>query len=424
MILLVSLPVTFFPIVVGIKGAWSFHFWNREQVPKNINALQFEADSRSRLNYFNVPGAMSIHDFMDQKGPFHIPKLSTDNWVDQLGLKQPSEHSDPSVGVDKLASFDGLVRDVGAFNQHAGKPKRYWVYVTEAATWFRSEWDEAFDEILEQSYVTPLPSDYLLTYLDCARSAFLCGVWSIKAPSLLSFTVGNETLLEQQKRAAGESENNQDDEAGWLDGLLEKDYTYHSWDGSLYPVTVRVIELPLEEAQPLLSRNTLPTPAIQLRALLLDPDPDALLEHWEPFDQMTQILRRFNDMNNDLSEKVGTWRYYLSEIDSWYSRTVLEPIFGKEFTGNSGFLAEVQSIVFTLGLVVGQLLQFPCTMVWNLYAWFFGLGWDGQPIPDEIPSEPEGNWMEDLFQGAIAGMFKNLSDIAKESAGRAAVTEA
>ena len=87
-------------------------------------------------------------------------------------------------------------------------------------------------------------------------------------------------------------------------------------------------------------------------------------------------------------------------------------------------MAEVQNVVFTIGLVVGELIHFPFTIVWNIYAWFLGLDWDGQPIPDEgsAASGSEGNFMEDLFAGALAGFAQNISDRMKESAARAAVT--
>lgn len=421
-IFLISLPVTFFPIVAGIEGAWTFHFWNRAQIHHHVQSLQFEAESRGHLNYFNVPGAMGIHDFLDTQGPFHIPKLSSFDWLDKLGVTQPNENLDLAAGVDKTASFDGLVRDA-SFPEHSVKPTRWWVYVTSGAEWRQTSWNDAFSDLLQQLYVKPLPSDIGILYLDCASASFLCGVWGVKIPSLLHFSVEQESLITRQEK---EAESETDEELSWLDGLMEQNYTYNSWEGNLYPVTVRTIELPLDEDQPLLPRSTLPTPALQLRALMLDPHPEDLLEHWDPHRVEIQVLRRFNDLADDLSEKVGTWRYYFNEWDKWYSQTIIHPLFGKEFAGSSGFLAEVQNTVFTIGFLLAEAIHFPFTMAWEVYAWYFGLGWDGEPIENmSIDSEMAiegGSMMDDMFAGFLDFVKQNLSVEASESAGRAAVT--
>ena len=430
---ILTLPITFFPLLAGLDGGITFHLWYHNQIYSNSMSLKLENDMRSFVNYFDMPSSgLSIHDYFDSRGPFHIPKIDSFGWTRSMGFVQPLE-MDPDVGVDSLAGLEGLVRHEhdGCKNNDGEKPGRYWVWVTSLPEFMPTAFDEAFDEVLRKAYVRPLPGgqDVDIVHLDCASSGFLCGVWGVKSGALMSFEVGERTLAELDAQAELEADEAEgSDEGAWLDGLINTNWTYSAPRNTLFPVTVRVIELPLEDeyAANLLPRGTLPTPELQLKALMLDPDPSELLSHWDEHRSIIQTFRRFNDHHDTLTERRGTWRYYYVEADKWYSDTILEPIFGKEFLGPHSYLAVVQDITFTIVIALAEIVRLPLHFAWEVYAWYFGLGYDGEPVDQGVPldtaGQGEANMMDDMMAGFWESLAKNLSAEESEKLGRAAVT--
>ncbi|KAK5096388.1 hypothetical protein LTS08_007644 [Lithohypha guttulata] len=417
--LLVSLPITIFDIPGAILDAVTFHFWAHSNVVRHSNALKSEAEMNSFTGYFDMPSSgLSMRQFQDQKGPFHIPSIRSFDWTESLGLQQPRElrmDLNPDLGIDRTASFDGLVRDVrGRGRADALKAKSLRVYVASLPEWSPTMWDEAFDQILQES-------------------RFLCGVWSVKTPSLLHFSVGKVSVTQWKAmvHVAHERDDELDDDTQWFEDGYMQGYTYDSPDSYLYPVKVKVIELPLEDeyAASLLPRGTFPTPLLQLRAILQDPRPSELLSHWEPHNVVRQLMTRFNDHINDLYERRGTWRYYLGEAETWYTDTILNPVLGKDLNGDDRLLTMVRLVTFSTTALLAEIVWLPCHIVWEFYAWYLGLGWDGEPV-DSIVEPPvfggsggSPNFMDDMFMNAMAMMGENIQEQVSESAGRAAVTE-
>jgi len=427
-------PITIFPIIFGIGGGVNFHFWNHGKIEEHINSFTVEAKMKSSLSYWNVPGALTIHEFFDQKAPFHIPSLDSFDWAKKLDLIMPNEHQyDQATGMDMIGSLNGLVRKTDPTI-----PRRYWVYVTSLPAWMASPWDEAFSSLLQHLYVHPLPSDTDIFYLDCARAGFLCGVWGVKNPALVHFEVEDTTLADLKSGV-----QHDDPEDARLPDMFSPEYTYAYPDDALQPVTARIIELPLEcdEAIKLLPRSTFPSPILQLRTLILDLLPDDIHALWDEYSPSQQIIRRFQDRLDFLTERRGTLWYYLNEADNWYTYHILEPILGETFVGQGGALADIENILFNITTLVAELVRIPFRIGWFIYSWFSGLGWDGLPLgthtlPDEWVNSGNGagdaggadgahdaNMWDDMMAGFWEIVMRNISIQENEKAGRAAVTE-
>ena len=428
---LLTTPVTIFPLICGIGSGISFHFWSHRQVEQHTHALIYEVDTKNSFDYLNVPGALTIHEFLDQKGPFHIPSLKTFDWAVKLGVILPNEHQfDDAAGLDKIASLAGLVRKVDS--NYSGYPARCWVYVTSLPEWRADPWDDAFSALLQHLYVNPLPQDTAIFYLDCADASFLCGVWGVKSPSLVHFEVGNESLANSQVSGDPQEDNS---ELRWLDGMLAPEYTYNHLKQDLLPMTARVIELPLEGdvASKMLPRSVFPTPSLQLRTLILDLAPEDIPAMWDEYSPVVQLIRRFQDYVDDLCSRQGTWWYFLTEADNWYSNHVLEPILepilGTEFTGRAGGMAEFEGVFFTVTILLAELARMPFHLCWSVYAWYFGLGWDGLPMSTyALPAQQENsggsgaNMWDDMMADFWDSVARNLSAQESDKAGRVAVT--
>lgn len=432
-VLLASLPVTFFPIISGIVGAVTHHTWFHAQITRHTNSFLLENEMNSFQNYFDMPSSgLSMRDFQQQKGPFHIPSIRTADWMASLGITQPRELNaalDPSAPIHDLANLRGIVRDESHPTDFT-KAASTWVYVTSLPDITPTDWDNAFDQVLmEMSYQGGyLPGGAEVVYLDCASSGFLCGVWNVKAPSLMHFEVQNRTLASWKRELSmkmSREEYLREDDTWFEEEYLA--WTYDSPERKLYPVEVKVIELPLEDeyAASLLPRGTFPTALLQLRSILLDEDPEGLLSHWSPYNILEQLMIRFQEHIDRLRERRGTWRYKLWQVDNWYEDHVLEPIFGEDFVGRGGFLNQVQNVVFTILMIVLEIGRLPFRLGWEIYAWYFGLGWDGEPMVEQIMPDLSGrgnNFMDDMFLGFMDTVKESLKGQASSSAAQAGVT--
>ncbi|KAK5942912.1 hypothetical protein PMZ80_005478 [Knufia obscura] len=429
-----TLPVTIFPIIFGIGGGVSFHLWSHRQVEEDTNALTYEVERKSNLDYWSVPGAPTIHDFLDRNGPFHIPALTTLDWVEKLCLTLPNEHCHAdAAGIDKMASLEGLARKL-TFG-YSSCSTQYWVYVTSFPEWRNDPWDDAFSSLLQYLYANPLPPETSIFHLDCSAAAFLCGVWGVKYPSLVHLTVENGTLADREAKSKIVKQDDAQEDSTWLLDLLTSEYTYNYPDEDLLPVTARIIELPLdgEDASKILPRNVFPTPDLQLRTIMLDLVLDDIHTLWEEYSPSRQMMRRYQDYFDARCERRGTVWYYLNEIDNWYTDHFLDPIFGKEFTSGHGPMAGIQGVLFLIAGALSSVARLPFQLGWEIYSWYFGLGWDGLPLgthtlPDEWAddaggSAEGGNMLGDMMAGFWDSMAREIKSQESEKAGKAAVTE-
>jgi hypothetical protein len=405
---LLSLPVTIFPIIWGAMGGIKFSFWQHEKILEHTNALTFEVEQDQRMSYWNVPGAQTIHQFQDNQAPFFLPQLRLLDWVDKLSLIKPSQYPEEDPTIDRMGNLDDLTRSTSPNLW----PTEYWVYITFSPQYGRSEWDEAFDQILQSSYARPKRSNTAFYYLDCLKSQFLCGVWGVKFPSLVHFTVENYTIAEL--RTMDPSEH-----------TPHLEHHYAIGDTKLRPVTARVIELPLEDddAVPFLPRNTLPTPYLQLRTLIFDAPQSSIVDHFDPWEPMLQTFKRFQDLIDNLTDLPGTHQYRVYKAYKWYSDTITEPILGKDL--DDMISGAVQALVFPLTFTVFELARIPFSIGWTIYSWYFGLGWDGEPLGTHTwPDEEQGNTMfDDMLAGFWEFAGEKMAAASAESAASAAITE-
>jgi hypothetical protein len=408
---LLSLPITIFPVSWGIQGGVHFHFWSHRRIAENTNAYLFDIERHGSLSYWNVPGAQTIHEFQDSKGPFCRPSLRLLDWTKKLSVLKPDSEAEGDPGIDRTASLDDLVRR--SVSSPRRMPESYWVYVTWLPEYSSNPWDTAFSELLQEMYVHPLDPSVEVYVLDCLASQFLCGVWGVKHPSLVHFQVGNETLAELE--ASGQH-------------TPQLYYHYNHPFDMLYPVTARVIELPLEgdDAVHFLPRNTLPTPYLQLRTLLRDAPKSAITAHFDAWEELVQTLTRFQDVHDAQTERYGSLSYRVSKADSWYTDHVLKPIFGKDI---NEFLKDTQNLIFTVVMLCAALIRLPFQFAWSLYTQYAGLAWTGEPMgAHQYPIDEDGEYAGDTMMDDMMAAFwpfaaEKLHAASVEAAASAAVTE-
>ena len=95
---------------------------------------------------------------MDKSAPFFITELHTGDWASRLGFILPSEYRSENLdlSVDKLATFEGALRDSGTQSCYANE---YWVYVSHWGWPEISPWDVAFVQLLEYHSANPLSNE-------------------------------------------------------------------------------------------------------------------------------------------------------------------------------------------------------------------------------------------------------------------------
>lgn len=358
---LLTLPLTFLPIGNGIIGGVLFSFWNNGLVKQHVDSLTHEIEQDSWLDSFSVPGALSIHDFMDQKSAFHVPKLKTNDWLSKLGYMLPNEYIFlDDAPIDKLASLDNLMLDTTC---SPNKPTEQWVYVSSLA-WpsMLNEWDAAFDQLIRNNYVSPL-SDTSFAYVECASSEFLCGIWGVKAPTMLHFKIEAHPL---------ESED------------MPPDLTYEADRLNLRPVTVRIIELPLEEAYT--GTNAFLGPFEQLRAIIRG---NCLYEQFDTYNPIVQLMNRFNDHIQLLMRRYRALDYFY-KAHNWIDDHIFEPL------GMNSALDTIKGIAFQLSMLLAWLVRLPFSILSDAWAAFFG-------VPDQFAAAPKeyGNLFDNMLGGFL-----------------------
>lgn len=395
--ILLSLPVTIFPVFFGVWGGVEFSRWSHRQIASGVDSFLREVERESSLSYYNVPGAPTMRQWKDNKAPFFIPRLDSRTWANKMGMMKPQRED--WEGINLMGTLDDLViRDKG--------PREVWVYVTWLAEFSSNEWDVGFSQMLQEIYKRPLSTNKLFM-LDCIDSRFLCDIWGVQQHTLVHFHAENFTLA---------------DPAAEGDARLDLDYGRPCED--LVPVTASVVELPLkgEEAVALLPRNRLATAEMQLRNVLRAPK-TAVLEIFDEWSPAVQMMRRFQDLADGWHERPGTWWYTLHKADRWWTSNILEKVFGKDLDDN--FMIVVQTIVFTVSILLTELLRLPFGFMWELYTWFMGLTWDGEPMGTHVWPEDNGGtggmW-DDMFGAFLEQVGAKVGSQASEAAAKAAVT--
>ncbi|WPH00418.1 Hypothetical protein R9X50_00324500 [Acrodontium crateriforme] len=339
LLFLLSLPITLPAIINGLYGGIAFSFWRTGHIERNLDCLDLELGLDSSLNSFSVPGARTFLNFEDEQDTiYHVPQLHTRNWADTLNFVLPKEHrfshqvAGVDVGIDAFASFNGLMRDI---SRHPSEPDETWVYISGLSTpgidaWL-SEWDKAFDRLVQFSYNTQEQlNQSRLAFVDCDSTGFLCGVWGVRSPALIHMKV----LAGAPSRVD-----------------LNPDLTYDIDLKYLRSVSIRVIELPLESSISTgLSKNTFPGHFEQLLAVI---GGENFWEQYETWDDSEQLMKLYDGYVRKLTERRGTLRYYLSKYERWTIYQVTEPI------GIQERMAQVQTTFFLFATLATELVRLP-----------------------------------------------------------------
>ncbi|KAH8886949.1 hypothetical protein GQ53DRAFT_750141 [Thozetella sp. PMI_491] len=373
---LLSMPVTLLPFLTGAISGVLFTYQRNALVPENTAAYIRELESDASMSYFNVPGAPSIFDV--NTGPFYdATKLRTANWYSKMGLRKDPSLVENDAPIDGHASLDGLWwsrpyipgRGFGArqrtpTDKQGARLMSKWVYVT----WFPSpNWkpfDAAFVELLQHHAARPLPNGAEFYYVDCLASEFLCNIWAVKAPSLVHFTVDEDAL---------------------------------SAPGGMYAVTVKVVELPLEDWTP--APGAFPYPFDQLHAITSGAYD---MEIVDDYFVLTQYFRRFDDYLDTLTRQ---YRNTLGRLFKLKDRLPRYVSWSEESQSWVETVAgAVDDMTFLFAVIVSNISVFLYDRVRGLASWFVGTpGSAGTPDPfgEALTDGPDGD--DEDYEGYLPG---------------------
>lgn len=233
----------------------------------------------------------SYMSFQDNVGvePFHVPKIRDPQaWWAKLGMKRFDVASDDGEApINIFAQLGSLYRE------DAGDPWHHWVYISPYQLHIEgllfSQWDKAFNELLRYHYRNPGVGNASFHYIPSPRS-FLCLQWHIRGPALMHFTTEVATLTSK---------------------TLPNRPTIPGYS----PVAVRLIELPLKDAEssPLIP-GTFPSVFKQMKSVTEDP------YAWQMFNiysEPEQLQLRLRDMLLEKEREYPRTFGRLLEAEDW-----------------------------------------------------------------------------------------------------------
>ncbi|KAF2762412.1 hypothetical protein EJ05DRAFT_690 [Pseudovirgaria hyperparasitica] len=274
-VFLPTLPLTFFPIVIGIINGVHFGIYHDRMIRENTDKFLYSV--KSVANDWGVPG-FTFRDFQDTKNDYHIMRINSNDWLKKLNLILPTEYTDwdnVDAPINQYADLEQLVADMVCPN---APPKEQWIYLARYRIFDKyTEWGQAFDKARQHAYAPSKLNESHIFLAECSGTAdFLCGVWQIKAPALLHFKVEDEKI-------------DHDDIPAGLS--YRGDYTH------LHPVTARVIEFPLENAYLELPPSVFPGYNEQLLSIMKKSE---LVEQFDEHNLFMQEMKRHQEAVNEL----------------------------------------------------------------------------------------------------------------------------
>lgn len=291
---LITLPFHFLPFLNGLIEGVLVSNMVTETFLASLNNFKSNVESAQWMDWYSVPGAPGIHDLA--VAPYHVVELrDPQSWWEKLGLRRFDIDINDDVAFDTypinlFASLDALYRRA----PRPGQAQQWHHFVYASPSHFHiegllfSEWDSAFNELLQFHYANPPPTGAGFHYLFCPGS-FLCDIWATRGPALLHFT----------------TESSDD-----FDELEEREQV----PGYL-PVTVRIIEFPLTDPDNLaLLPGQFPSPFNQLRSVTSDPHTWQL---YRPFSKMVQFIERLDDMCNEAEKTYAKTYGRLYRLEVW-----------------------------------------------------------------------------------------------------------
>jgi hypothetical protein len=361
--LLLTLPLTILPSISGVVYGFYFARWHNDRVMENVHA--YLHDLKDYASDWGVPG-MTFRQYQDTHNDFHLMRLNTNDWNSKLGFILPREYGDRKyrarTPVNKYASLDALMLDTTVL---AGPtpPKEQWVYISGFAFPGFNPSDTAFDSAVQSAYVPSTLNKTRIFFVTCYGTAgFLCGAWGVRQATLLHFFV--------------------EDSPPRPDGITSQ-LTYSTELCNLRPVTVRVIEFPLQGHHTGLPFNVFPGLREQMLAIMHG---DRLFEQFEPWDEAYQAVRRFDEHMVELYHRKGTFFYYLWKAEGWAMSHLAKPLFVEDSLQIVRTCWLIGSTVTTQFLIltpwhwakktVLEYLGYP-----KLGDWVFGNSWEKKRNP-------------------------------------------
>jgi hypothetical protein len=347
-----TLPLTILPIINGIVCGLYYVHWKDTNIDNNVDAYLYGLKDISNDWGFRD---FTFRDFQDKDNKLHLVRLNSNDWVQKLGFVLPREYGDwdynQNTPVNKLNSLDALMFDTQYWRNCAPPPKEQWVYVANSDWMLWEPWDPAFNSVVQAAYVPSHLNKTKLHFLGCWGTAkFLCGVWGVRSPTLLHFLVEDEPP------------NEEDIDAG----------LHYSRDlEHLRPVTVRVVEFPLQDAYTGLPTDVFPGHKEQMLAIMSG---DRLYEQFEPWNELEQESTRLNEYMEELSLRKGTFLYYSYKAEDWMVDHVAKPLY------LDTALNFVSSGVFVVTALLGSLIWRP-------------LHWAKQTVLDFLGYPRRGDWI-------------------------------
>lgn len=379
---LISLPLTLLPTIAGVLSGTIFALWARRHFLAGVDS--YLHDLRDLANDWSAgEGVTSFRKFQESNNDYHLTQLKPNDWAIKMGLVRPREFQWPlgdDVGIGELLNLDGLMADVSA-----GRPKDQWVYVSKMRYMLFDEWDQGFAEVVQRAAVpgTKL-NDTKLWFMECLnQDEFMCGIWNVRSPTLLHFQVEEDMPAPQP-----------------VDGM-----TYSTSLQKLRPVSMRVIEFPLDGVYTGLPPDVFHSPLEQMLAFMQNPQ---LVEQFEPWDYMRQMALRFDEYAEDRNfEGKGSFLYYFNEIDTWLVHHTIEPL----------GLEDVHELISGLSfLLTAGIMR---CLVLGIYDWAAGSMKEYLGAPkrgQEIMAQPPiiGDPLAMMYGGLMEGFIDTLEKAAKD----------
>ena len=294
---LLTLPFHFIPFLNGLIEGVFLSNLATETYLASLDNFVSNVERAQRMDWYSVRGAPGIHDV--GVAPFHVVQLrDPQSWWEKLGLWRfdidvTNDAAMREYPIDSFASLEVLYRRAPRHAQ--ALPWHHFVYASPSnvhleGVWF-SEWDSAFNELLQYHYANPAPTGAGFHYLSCPGN-FLCDIWATRGPALLHFTT--------------ESPDPSDE----LDELAERQQI-----PGFLPVAVRIIEFPLTDPDKLaLLPGQFPSPFNQLRSVTSHPQ---MWQVHEPFSKIAQVMARLSDRCTE-AEKTHAQTYgRLYRLETW-----------------------------------------------------------------------------------------------------------
>jgi len=301
---IITLPLTAIAIIGGTINGTLISFWLPEQV--KLNSIAFSTDFAAILQDWGVP-SFTFREFQNTKNDFRLRRLNTNDWVGRLGFIHPEQYAwsleadKMMAGLDTLGDIPSLMYDENSSCE--APPKEQWVYISNVAWPDLYKWDGAFRQAIEVGYAKGRINSTRLFFVECLGTGkFLCGVWNVKAPSLLHFSYEDDFV------------NPEDIQPG---------LTYRAGVKGLRKVITRVIEFPLTDAYTSLPSTAFSSEREQLLSIMKG---DRLYEQFEPYDSQSQEFNRILDYLEIVWNRKGTTLNQLYKVDDWFTKNVFKSL--------------------------------------------------------------------------------------------------